>query len=59
MDSKNMQELALIKSKQALALAEGEKDVNEVLDAFYRGKATDNADNMDVVEINAWLGLEG
>ena len=57
MDSKNMKELALIKSKQALALAEGEKDVNKVLDAFYRGKVTDNADNMDVVEINAWMEM--
>ena len=43
------------RSRKAKALAEREKWLNAKLGAFYYGKSTDNIENYDKQEINAWM----
>jgi len=43
------------KSRKARALAERNKPLNDKLDAFFHGKATDNTSNYDKQEINSWI----
>lgn len=43
---------------KARALAEAEKQATNRFDAMYRGKSTDQSNNYDRKEINAYIGVE-